>query len=361
MKLSTYCYFCSSEFGEKQRAKAEVTGEAITEDMFILPSECRVDFFVSEDNVYKLSCQKGHEFYYIYPEQKFEVLFRSAVESYTNGYLRDAVSSAAVSLERFYELCIKAICQAYDIDKKTLDESWKSISNQSERQLGAFAFLYLLVTKKRAPLLSDNLIKTRNKVTHKGYFPEESEAKLYMGSVLSNMYTILKELDSSIHKIFVSIYDEVTVGLVNEYSSKGMFVSQTMMSTILGTVVKGDYQETLEHKISVSEAQKAAQKKQLTSIVKREVEREVAQQNRNHYEHGLLIRAHAENGAILNKFVSAFDELYGPIGTHYFSNSDVSIGCRTENLVHDDVVKALAKKLNVEIDDISRLYNPKLT
>ncbi len=50
------------------------------------------------------------------------------------------ISSFTSSLERFYEFCIKVFCENNSMNDDTYNKVWKQVSNQSERQLGAFYF-----------------------------------------------------------------------------------------------------------------------------------------------------------------------------------------------------------------------------
>src|SRR4030095_14773427 len=99
---------------------------------------------INDDNVYEFTCSKGHKNALIHQEEKFELLFESAVYAITDGYFREAVSSMASSIERLYEFAIKVIAVKNGIDLPLLRNSWKQINNQSERQIGAFIFLYLI-------------------------------------------------------------------------------------------------------------------------------------------------------------------------------------------------------------------------
>ncbi|OKY76591.1 MAG: hypothetical protein BM485_05040, partial [Desulfobulbaceae bacterium DB1] len=64
------------------------------------------------------------------------------------------------------------------IQESAFDATWKQVTNQSERQFGAFLFLYLLEQKTefdQKKYKIEELKKFRNKVIHKGYLPNEQE------------------------------------------------------------------------------------------------------------------------------------------------------------------------------------------
>jgi hypothetical protein len=75
-----------------------------------------------------------------------------------------------------------------------LEAAWKQVSAQSERQLGAFAILYLREYGTPAPLLSPSMAEFRNNVIHKGYIPSRSEAVEYGDAVLQHLATLYKAL-----------------------------------------------------------------------------------------------------------------------------------------------------------------------
>lgn len=63
-----------------------------------------------------------------------------------DGYFRDAVASFSATLVRFFEYYIRVVAAKRDIDKEVFSKSWGAIKNQSERQLGAYIFLYTIET-----------------------------------------------------------------------------------------------------------------------------------------------------------------------------------------------------------------------
>ncbi|WP_281888416.1 hypothetical protein [Paenibacillus sp. YYML68] len=60
---------------------------------------------VQEGSYYRVVCRKGHETTVFLQEEKFEILFEMGSMALLDGYPREAVSSFASSLERFYEFC----------------------------------------------------------------------------------------------------------------------------------------------------------------------------------------------------------------------------------------------------------------
>ncbi|MCK4830988.1 hypothetical protein KA005_85550, partial [bacterium] len=95
-----------------------------------------------DDGRYEICCSRGHKSVTVLQQQKFEVLFDIGANAIIDGYYREAISSFTSSLERFYEFCIKVFCEKRKISEDVYTNTWKQMSNQSERQLGAFLFLW---------------------------------------------------------------------------------------------------------------------------------------------------------------------------------------------------------------------------
>ncbi|WP_211225060.1 hypothetical protein [Oceanobacter kriegii] len=147
-----------------------------------------------DDGRYEINCPKGHSSVTLLQQQKFEVLFDIGAYAILDGYYREAVSSFTSSLERFYEFFIKVVCLSKGIDWDKTQEAWKEVSNQSERQLGAFIFLHLQETGNKPTLLSNSKIKFRNEVIHKGKIPSKEQAIQYGQAVLDVIRPLLNVL-----------------------------------------------------------------------------------------------------------------------------------------------------------------------
>lgn len=161
-----------------------------------------------DDGRYEFICPKGHKSLTVLQQQKFELLFDIGAYAIQDGYYREAVSSFASSLERFYEFYSNVICFGKGIQKEALHRAWKIISNQSERQLGAFVFLYLIESGKKPEVLSNDNVKFRNEVIHKGIIPDRSQAIDFGQTVLDLIRPLLGELKSKyskgIHQVIAS-------------------------------------------------------------------------------------------------------------------------------------------------------------
>jgi len=139
-------------------------------------------------------CPKGHKSVTILQQQKFEVLFDIGAYAIVDGYYREAVSSFTSSLERFYEFFVKAVLFAKGIEENTFAQTWKVVASASERQLGAFVFLYLIEFLKPPILLARRKVEFRNNVIHRGTIPTRQEALDYGQAVLDVVRPILRQV-----------------------------------------------------------------------------------------------------------------------------------------------------------------------
>ena len=132
-------------------------------------------FPYNDKGVYEFECPFGHKNLVCLVDLKFEALFEIGADAVIDGYFRESVSSFASSLERYYEFFVSVV---YEHSNKSGEFTpvWKHVSNQSERQLGAYILLYPLYFNAEPKILPPKWVKFRNKVIHKGYIPSEVEA-----------------------------------------------------------------------------------------------------------------------------------------------------------------------------------------
>jgi hypothetical protein len=135
---------------------------------------------IEQDNAYVGPCRNSHEMRVTLQVVRYQLLFESGIVAELVGFHREAVSSIAAALERFYEFAIEVFTLRAGIEPDTHAAAWEQV-HQSERQLGAFLFLHL-VNLGKAFKVGRKEIETyekrfgfRNKVIHAGYFPSEKE------------------------------------------------------------------------------------------------------------------------------------------------------------------------------------------
>lgn len=174
MRLMLSCMQCLQEFN---RPSNEIA---------------RVEF--RDDGRYEFTCSSGHTTTTILQQQKFEVLFDIGAYAILDGYYREAVSSFSTSLERFYEFAARVFLESVSNADELFQGCWKKVASQSERQLGAFIFLWAHHFKEPPALHSDSQVAFRNKVVHKGKIPTRDEATKYGDSVLGILLPMISAL-----------------------------------------------------------------------------------------------------------------------------------------------------------------------
>ena len=184
MLLDLICFDCIMEQVKKGVPNA-TAGEPI-----LTPFE-----HVNNSGVYEVNCTKGHKSKTVIDNIDFEILLEYGINAIADGYYREAVSSITSAMERYFEFFIKTILRSSKIEFTDIDKIWKNISNQSERQLGAYIVLYSQTFGHEPLLLTPNKEVTfRNSVIHKGYIPTKSEATDFDNSSIKIIETSLINL-----------------------------------------------------------------------------------------------------------------------------------------------------------------------
>jgi len=160
MRLRTHCVTCMHE--------TMIAGGG--------PQEIAVTLLaLRDDGKYDLVCPKGHEYALVIQGTKYEVLYEIALNAYRDGYYREAISSFAASLERFYEFLLGAIFH-FTGQSPAFAASWTIVGAMSERQLGAYALCSGLHFGVAPKVLRPKFVELRNRVVHKGYIPQPEES-----------------------------------------------------------------------------------------------------------------------------------------------------------------------------------------
>lgn len=150
----------------------------------------------SDNEPLSFTCNNGHKNILKIDELPFETLLNCAFDDYFNKYYRESVFNFSAALERFFEFSIGAICSDSGLNYDDIISAWKTVENQSERQLGAFYFIFFQkfnatpFTKSRYEENS----KIRNSVVHKGKTPSQKDTKKYGEFVISCIHSTLKVL-----------------------------------------------------------------------------------------------------------------------------------------------------------------------
>ena len=196
--MSAYCEDCEEE--------AKKRGEKYLDNLppNFIPIE------LNEDGVYSFQCTNGHVKWTFLQEQLFQILFDLGVLAISDSYTREAVSSFASSLERFYEFIIKLILLSDNVPEDKITNYWKVISKQSERQFGAYLGLFIYKFKQVPPILDNSWVKFRNDVLHNGKIPPEKITLDYGQTIADLVIDILLFLKDffkeSVSKIIHRVY-----------------------------------------------------------------------------------------------------------------------------------------------------------
>jgi hypothetical protein len=144
-----------------------------------------------EEGVARGKCPRGHEVNVIIQASRHVILFDSACLALLDGYYREAIGSFAVALERFYEFALRVICAHRGLGHEIVEEAWKLLGT-SEREFGAFTFVYALLTGK--PLPKWKLADERNAATHKGRLPTQEGAFAFGDACYQRILAVTNEL-----------------------------------------------------------------------------------------------------------------------------------------------------------------------
>jgi len=149
---------------------------------------------LSDSGKYEVVCGHGHTSIVVVNNLKFELLFEIGINAIVDGYPREAVSSFSAALERFYEFYWRVAMIHLSVSEEAITAAWKTLSRQSERQLGAYVVSSLALKKEPPCLLNPNReTEFRNNVIHKGYVPTDQEAIDFGDAVMA---LIMQELEN---------------------------------------------------------------------------------------------------------------------------------------------------------------------
>lgn len=149
-----------------------------------------------DDNIYKWTCPNGHDVVEVILHEKFELLYQFGATALLDGYSREAVSSFAAALERFHEFCIEVMLA--DSNQENLKQTWNFVAKQSERQLGAYLFMYLSKIGSVPPWKEvDKYVYFRNRVIHQGYIPLSEETMEYAKVIFMYIQDVSKILSQT--------------------------------------------------------------------------------------------------------------------------------------------------------------------
>lgn len=191
---------------------------------------------IHDSGVHEFTCPKGHEYSVVLDAAKYEILFDVGMNALNDGYTRESVTSFASSLERFYEFFIKFQVLNCGANQDLADKAWKIVSNQSERQLGAFTYLYVFNLSELPPELSNDDRGFRNKVVHKGYIPSVEEAFEFGRVIYNHIIAVIAKLEKryghrKLYEFYSTLKPQGTANWTVNESAKSMNLSRTSNGT----------------------------------------------------------------------------------------------------------------------------------
>ncbi|KGB24044.1 hypothetical protein AtDm6_1455 [Acetobacter tropicalis] len=215
---------------------------------------------IPDDGVIEIKCEYGHHTVIIIQQEKFEILSQMAIRAIVDGYYRDAIASFSGSLERLYEFFVRTICRKHRIYDSHFATSWKEMSNQSERQLGAFIALHLLETGQPPKLLSHKNTNFRNSIIHKGTFPSRDKTVQFGQAVLDCALPLVKLLKSEAYLPTVNALGMDSIcARAKPAHDRGLRTTTQCIYTLLSLSFARN-QSSIEEAIAEAEEQKEREK-----------------------------------------------------------------------------------------------------
>lgn len=182
-------------------------------------------------------CDHEHKNVIMVNELPFETLLNIAFDDFYTQYYRESVFNFAAAQERFFEFAIGLICAEAGIEHKDIMDVWGLIANQSERQLGAFCFLYFQRFKSK-PFTQKKFeqnARIRNAVVHKGKSPSKQETREYGEFVIENIHRILKHLLENIEPKIV--FDFNSAKIQESWNSRGNPPEGTTVISVFDSIM----------------------------------------------------------------------------------------------------------------------------
>jgi hypothetical protein len=190
---------------------------------------------IRDDGVYIGRCPRGHDNAVATQTLRHEMLFEVGLNAMRDAYYREAISSFAASVDRYYEFAIRVIGRHSKLPHETFDLSWKAVASASERQIGAYLFLYAAAFREAAPTLSRKMTELRNDVVHKGILPEKGDAVRFgaacYSAIQSGIHKLRNECLEDINNEMVTIIQE-TIAKYGDRFPRATQVTPTALNII---------------------------------------------------------------------------------------------------------------------------------
>jgi hypothetical protein len=182
MRAIAACIACMKEASEKFVS----TGK---------PTSVRFLYAEMDDNgVVYLTCDKGHRTAALHRSRKHQFLFESGCHALLDHYTNEAVSTFSAALERAYEFFLRVAYRKLGLSSSLFEASWKYVIAQSERQFGAFIFLFPAIAGEPFDL-PEGIPQLRNRVIHRGFIARFDDVLKYAEDIFSLIRKIMRVLN----------------------------------------------------------------------------------------------------------------------------------------------------------------------
>lgn len=182
MRATGSCVMCMKEAANRLAATGEST-------------PVRLSYYAEMDDngIVYLTCDKGHTTAAVHLSRKHQVLFQSGCHALLDHYTNEAVSTFSAALERTYEFFLRVAYRKLGLSSARFDTSWKHVKAQSERQFGAFLFLFPVIAGESFKL-PEKIPQLRNKVIHRGYIASFDEVMEYAAIIFKLIRSMMQVL-----------------------------------------------------------------------------------------------------------------------------------------------------------------------
>jgi hypothetical protein len=176
---------------------------------------------LQDDDAYVGTCKNGHSVQFTLDNLRYEILYQSGIVALLFGFYREAVSSIAVATERFFEFASRAMLIHHGVEPAVVEEAWKHVKKQSQRQLGAFQFLYAATLRKpfregKSRVTFDEQMSFRNNIIHLGELPPREEVVDYARYT----FELIREIWANINAVVPSALQQARDQLVSQGRAK---------------------------------------------------------------------------------------------------------------------------------------------
>lgn len=151
------------------------------------------------------TCPTGHKSLSGLMHHVPDVLFISAIRAFRNECYSESILSFTAAFERTCELFFKAFCLKHGSTAEIIDQMWKELKNQSERQYGSFCLAYCIIAGA-AWKADTKQVTFRNDVVHKGYIATRDETECYASYITKNIDLLITLLNEKLNKECEELY-----------------------------------------------------------------------------------------------------------------------------------------------------------